>query len=133
YTTTEPEARSPVPGIGAVRMLDFIEDHLESIPPVRGDSKLTLQDIVGADGASEIEAAGSLIFHSVGDTGKGSHTQQEAVANAMASDYSPTTNPSRSPAFLFHLGDVNYYNNTPIGYYQQFYNPYKHYPGKIIA
>jgi hypothetical protein len=89
YTKTEPGARSPIPGIGAVRMLDFIEGHLESIPPVRGDSKLTLQDIVGADGATKIEAVGSLIFHSVGDTGKGSHTEQEAVANAMAGDYFP--------------------------------------------
>jgi hypothetical protein len=36
------------------------------------------------------------------------------------------------PNFL-HLGDVNYYDNTDSGYHEQFYVPYKLYPGKIIA
>jgi hypothetical protein len=41
--------------------------------------------------------------------------------------------PAASPAFFLHLGDVNYYDNTDSGYHEQFYVPYKLYPGKIIA
>lgn len=38
-----------------------------------------------------------------------------------------------SPAFFLQLGDVIYFNNTDPGYLDQFYQPYKPYPGKIIA
>jgi len=132
FTTVKPEARTAVPGTRETRMLDHIKKHLEKIPPVKGDSIMTLSDIVGSEGAAAIEAAGALSFHAVGDTGKGTHTEQETVALAMAADYD-TTHPAKSPAFLFHLGDVIYFNNTELGYYEQFYTPYKHYPGKIIG
>ena len=57
---------------------------------------------------------------------------QEYVADAMAADFD-IAHPERSPAFFFHLGDVNYFDNTDKGYQEQFYVPYKRYPGKIIA
>lgn len=57
---------------------------------------------------------------------------QLQVANAMSADYDPAK-PAASPAFFFHLGDVIYYDNTDNGYHAQFYEPYKTYPGKIIA
>jgi hypothetical protein len=44
-----------------------------------------------------------------------------------------TNQPGKSPAFLLHLGDVIYFDNTDKGYQGQFYVPYKKYPGKIIA
>ena len=59
------------------------------IPPVRGDSVMTLADVVGATAARQIEATGQLIFHSVGYTGRGPHTAQQAVAEAMARDIDP--------------------------------------------
>jgi hypothetical protein len=54
------------------------------------------------------------------------------VADAMTSDYD-ISSPKTSPAFFFHLGDVDYYDNTDKGYHAQFYEPYKKYPGKILA
>ncbi|MFL6531638.1 MAG: hypothetical protein ACJ8KX_14320, partial [Chthoniobacterales bacterium] len=105
-------------------MLDHIEDHLEPIPRVRGDALIALADIIGADAAAAIESGGKLSFQAVGDTGKGTHTAQETVAEAMTRDYD-VHDPAGSPAFFFHLGDVNYFNNTELGYYEQFYTPYK--------
>jgi hypothetical protein len=57
---------------------------------------------------------------------------QQVVADAMTADYN-IAQPTLSPAFFFHLGDVDYYDNTDQGYHAQFYEPYKNYPGKIIA
>ena len=38
-----------------------------------------------------------------------------------------------APAFLYHLGDVVYYDGEHGSYYQQFYEPYLHYPAPIFA
>src|SRR6185436_3503200 len=57
---------------------------------------------------------------------------QVAVARAINRDLDPSK-PGESPAFLFHLGDVIYFDNTPVGYHEQFYVPYEEYVGKIIA
>jgi hypothetical protein len=48
FTTVKPEARAPIPGVRETRMLDHIKKHLEKIPPVKGDSIMTLSDIVGS-------------------------------------------------------------------------------------
>jgi Calcineurin-like phosphoesterase len=53
------------------------------------------------------------------------------VADEMAKDYDINA-PEKSPAFFFHLGDV-IYGQSPGSYLDQFYRPYMHYPGKIIA
>jgi hypothetical protein len=41
--------------------------------------------------------------------------------------------PGASPAFFFHLGDVIYGHDKDQRYRPEFYEPYVHYPGKIIA
>jgi predicted phosphodiesterase len=92
---------------------------------------MQLDEIVGTDGMNEIVASGSITFHAVGDTGS-PDTMTEKISEAMATDYN-AANPAASPAFLLHLGDIIYYDNTDRGYLQQFYTPYKHYPGKIIG
>ncbi|MBS1717621.1 MAG: metallophosphoesterase [Armatimonadetes bacterium] len=110
----------------------------------------SLADIVGQAGADAIERAGSISFHSVGDTGFDSFplnqrtgetrfdqvnkqfaTAQEALISAMTSDTGERI--EVGPAFLFHLGDVNYFDNTRSGYAQQFFEPFANYPRKIIA
>jgi hypothetical protein len=73
-----------------------------------------------------------MIFHAFGDSGNTSSDIQEIIAGVMAGDYHPH-DPGGSPCFLFHLGDVIYYDNSDRGYQSQFYVPYKKYPGKIIA
>ena len=50
----------------------------------------------------------------------------------MQTDFLITT-PEVSPAFFFHLGDVIYGPNKDQDYRPEFYEPYVHYPGKIVA
>ena len=131
YTNKPVEERPEVKGIGK-RMNDYIKTQLEPIPvPIR-EPTMMLSEIIGDEGVTEIQQAGALIFHAVGDTGTESGNPQQMVADAMTADY-VISNPATSPAFFFHLGDVNYYENNDKGYHAQFYEPYKNYPGKIIA
>ena len=131
YTNTPVDERAVVDNIGN-RMTDYIKTQLEPIPdPVR-DPTMNLAEIIGDDGVAEIQKAGVLKFHVVGDTGIETGNTQQMVADAMSADYD-IADPAASPAFFFHLGDVNYYDNTDKGYHAQFYEPYKTYPGKIIA
>jgi hypothetical protein len=136
FFNTRPVAeRKAVPGVGK-RMTDHIEQTLLAIPkPIRTSPTMSLDDIIGQQNSASIAASGSIIFHAVGDTGHAggsSEDMQEYVADAMTKDFD-IANPDASPAFLLHLGDVNYYDNTDSGYHEQFYVPYKLYPGKIVA
>jgi hypothetical protein len=131
YTATPIEQRSVVKGIGT-RMTDYIKTKLEPIPDPIRDPTMMLSEIIGDAGVAEIKKAGAIIFQSVGDTGMETGNTEQMVADAMSQDYDPAK-PATSPAFYFHLGDVNYYDNTDKGYHAQFYEPYKTYPGKIIA
>ena len=131
FTDTPVNKRSIIPGTGK-RMLDFIATKLLPFPDPQRDPTMTLADIIGKQGAADIEKRQSITFHTVGDTGHENGLDQEHVANAMAQDYDPA-HPEKSPAFFLHLGDVIYYDNTDKGYQAQFYVPYKKYPGKIIA
>jgi len=133
FTTVPKSKRKAIPGVGkglaeypATALL------LEPIPALnRNPPTMTLDEIIGTPGVKQVQAAGSITFHAVGDTGS-PDTMTEVISGAMAADYD-IANPGSSPAFLFHLGDVIYYDNTDKGYLAQFYTPYKHYPGKIIA
>ncbi|WP_461448902.1 metallophosphoesterase family protein [Mucilaginibacter sp.] len=131
FTPTPIEQRDVVEGIGT-RMTDYIQTQLLPIPAPLRNPTMMLSEIIGDAGVNEIEQTGTLIFHTVGDTGIETGTTQQLVADAMSSDYN-TAEPASSPAFFFHLGDVDYYDNTDKGYHAQFYEPYKTYPGKIIA
>lgn len=131
FTDTPPSSRPNIPGVGK-RMLDFIATNLLPFPDPQRDPVMLLDEIIGAAGVQQIETAGSITFHAVGDTGHENGQMQEFVANAMTLDYD-INHPEKSPAFLLHLGDVIYYDNTDKGYQAQFYVPYKRYPGKILA
>lgn len=132
FVTDTPVSDRPViPGVGT-RMTDHIKNQLEPIPDPIRDPTMQLSEVIGDKGVTEIEAAGSIIIHSTGDTGTDDELMQQMVAKAMVGDYD-ASHPASSPAFFFHLGDVNYYENNDKGYQQQFYSPYRNYPGKIIA
>ena len=106
FFTTTPEARrKPVPGVGT-SLIDHIQGNLEPVPAVKGNSVMQLADIIGAQASQEIQASGSISFHSVGDTGKSANSPQGDVAEAMAADYDASQPQTASPAFFFHLGDV---------------------------
>src|SRR5579864_4367719 len=131
FTTTPPEARTPVPGVGK-QLLNYIQGNLQPIPAAKRRPTMVLADVIGAQGETDVANSGSISFHAVGDTGKSANSPQGAVAEAMATDFNIST-PASSPAFFFHLGDVIYGPNKDVGYRQEFYEPYVHYPGKIIA
>jgi hypothetical protein len=68
---------------------------------------LKLADALGKKGDSivtQIERAGQVVFHSLGDTGstRGPESQSQ-VADKMVADYNDT-NPEHVPSFLYHLG-----------------------------
>jgi len=93
---------------------------------------MKLNDIVGNDAAKQIEDSKKMTFHVGGDTGDPTDDMQQPIADLMSLDYN-VKNHLESPSFFLHLGDVIYYDNTTEGYHKQFYEPYKKYPGKIIA
>jgi hypothetical protein len=130
FTSAPPNRRTPTPF--GQRLLDYIQGTLHPIPSVQRNSLMVLADIVGASGAAAIEATGTLRFHAVGDTGKSADSPQGEVAAAMATDY-VIDKPAESPAVFLHLGDVIYGPGKDSHYRQEFYEPYMHYPGKIIA
>jgi hypothetical protein len=89
-------------------------------------------DIIGAPAVNQIESAGSLRFHSIGDTGLLSGNAQQDVVNAMDMDFDVNKS-AANPAFFFHLGDVVYGHNKDLSHRDEFYRPYAKYPAKIIA
>src|SRR6185312_11696023 len=132
FTTTPKSKRRSVPGVGnGLSNYPSNAGLLEPIPAPHRNPTMTLDEIIGTNGVAEIKHAGAITFHATGDTGS-PDIMTELVSGAMATDYD-AAHPETSPAFLLHLGDVIYYNNTDQGYLSQFYTPYKKYPGKIIA
>jgi hypothetical protein len=107
----------------------------EAIPtPWKNPPEMVLADVWGASVVQQIQTAGEIVFHSVGDTGgikEPSH--QFAVADALSADLGGKDYTSGRPAFLFHLGDVVYYFGQERYYYDQFYDPYRDYAGPIFA
>ena len=128
-----PANTSPARPADAAPIADFTASKLEPIPkPKRSPPEMSLGDIIGTAGSVAVQNSGKIIFHTFGDSGNPATDNQEQVSDAMTADYD-TTKPETSPSFLLHLGDVIYYDNTDSGYHEQFYAPYKRYPGKIIA
>ena len=113
YTDVPPASRTAVPGVGT-HMTSYIQNKLLPIPAPHRSTAMTLDDIIGS-GTADIVAAGRIRFHALGDTGHDNGVMQEYVADAMTSDFD-ITRPAASPAFLLHLGDVIYYDNTDKGY-----------------
>jgi hypothetical protein len=131
YTPQPVAGRKPVPGVGT-RLLDHIQGNLEPIPAPARTPVMTLADIIGAQGSQDVESSGSIGFHAAGDTGRSANSPQGDVAEAMKTDFD-VSKPASSPAFFLHLGDVIYGPNKDQQYRPEFYEPYVHYPGKIIA
>src|SRR5947209_5658456 len=110
FTLLPVEERAVIAGIGRC-MTDYVLTKLEKIPDPKRDPTMTLGEVIGQTGSKQIEAAKAITFHAVGDTGHENGLDEESVADAMAADYN-ISHPEKSPAFLFHLGDVIYYDNT---------------------
>jgi len=134
YTTTPPDKREKSPATGTKNLADFASAKLGPIPPPSRTPIMDLKDIISDQGVADIQAAGAIRFHAVGDTGRvgGVDASQEQVSDAMSSDYSPSA-ANHNPALLIHLGDIIYGQDKANKYRDEFYRPYMKYPGKIIA
>jgi hypothetical protein len=115
----------------------FLENRnrLQPIPTLRiNPPRMQLGDILEKSGIKAIQAARTITFHAVGDTGaakqKGSQTV-DAVANMMVADV--RGGGVHAPAFFFHLGDVIFFFAENKYYYDQFYAPFQDYDRPIFA
>ena len=114
-------------------------------PTRQAPFRLDLRDVVDAATYAEVERSGRLRFHLFGDCGGIKEpASQQIVADVMARDFTTTTPPAGGagggggggdarPVFLYLCGDVIYYNGQAAFYYDQFYEPYAHYPAPIFA
>jgi hypothetical protein len=130
FTASPVSERQPFSG--DLRMTDWSKQQLGPVPPVVRGGVMALAEVIGSSGVAEIETAGEIRFHALGDSGVGMAQAAEQVSDEMAGDYTPTGGGS-NPAFLLHLGDVIYGTDKEAHYSDRFFRPYRHYPGKIIA
>jgi hypothetical protein len=125
----------------AYKILDSERGQLKPrpFPVVEGvdEPTLKLADAIGTQGAevvSDIEKAGQVVFHAVGDTGNTRGPRdEELVADKMVSDFYSEQHNRNVPSFFYHLGDVIYSFGEEQYYYDQFYEPYRDYPAPIFA
>ena len=105
-------------------------------PPPTNHNNLSLGlDVILPDEAKSAEDVGTLIFHSVGDTG-GIHGDdvEKVIGDAMDGQISAATTAKKpAPAFCYNLGDVVYFNGESKLYASQFYDPYQNYHASIFA
>jgi Calcineurin-like phosphoesterase len=125
----------------AYKILDSLRGTLQPrpFPVVSGTDEpiLRLEEAYGvgkgAQIVREIEAAGQIVFHTVGDTGSVKGPKDEdLVADKMVSDFSEAQT-TAIPSFFYHLGDVVYSFGETAYYYDQLYDPYRNYPAPIFA
>lgn len=102
------------------------------------DDLFRLRDAYGPHGAQieqTITKTGKIIFHSLGDSGAsnaGIYKDEIKVSDQVTLDCQ-TSDDANRPAFLLHLGDVVYDFGESQYYYDQFYEPFRNYPGPIFA
>jgi hypothetical protein len=134
FTTTPIANRTVSPKTGTTSLSQFAAKKLGPIPAPKRNAIMPLQDIIGQPGVDEIQHAGAIRLHVIGDAGRsgGDGVPQEQVAQAMTAEYDPAAH-GNNPALLLHLGDVIYGHQKAALYRDEFYRPYMKYPGKIIA
>jgi len=102
------------------------------------DEVFKLESAFGSHGpeiAKRIKTAGKIIFHAAGDTGasnEGKYGNEISVADQVTNDCR-TSNASNRATFFYHLGDIVYNFGESKYYYDQFYDPFRNYPGPIFA
>lgn len=133
FTSIPPQQRAISPHTGTKRISDWTAENVGPIPPPRQPPSFDLTSVIGDQGVKDIIAAGAIRLHATGDTGlQTGGGAEEDVASAMTADFHPDAG-AQNPAFFLHLGDVIYGHHKDLLYRDEFYRPYKDYPGKIIA
>lgn len=134
FTPVPPDRRPHTFSTHGQRMVEWIRQKSGPIPAPKREPTVQLADLIGDQGVKEIEDAGTILLHAVGDTGRPDvhNANQEGVADQMAAEYTPDGG-AANPALFLHLGDVVYGPNKDQLYRDEFYRPYMKYPGKIAA
>src|SRR5262245_3883073 len=88
---TLPEAARVTPAVGPPRGRNPANG-FRNLPEPSGvyPFHLDVREVLGPDGVAEIEAAGRLVFHAVGDTGGGGgqgSVAQEAIAHHLRNQF----------------------------------------------
>src|ERR1700722_3554700 len=97
------------------------------------DLSYNLASAIGPGVISAIKSSGKMVFFAVGDTGDINATGiTRDLAEQMETLYNGSPANSK-PAWLYHLGDVVYYNGESNDYRDQFYDPYKFLNSTIFA
>jgi hypothetical protein len=125
-------AGSPMP----VQNKTFVPQHFpfqplpepNGAPPFRFD----LAELLHPSAVQQIADGGTLVFHSVGDTGDERGKEMDFVATMMTADYDASPK-GLAPAFFYHLGDVVYFAGDIDDYGECFYETYAEYPALIVA
>ncbi|MGZ9721387.1 metallophosphoesterase family protein [Rhizobium miluonense] len=106
---------------------------------IQPDELFSLEEALGPRGSDvvqQIKEAGRIVFHSIGDSGATTEGKQYAdeltVADQLTEDCNVTQSANR-PSFIMHLGDLVYSFGESKYYYDQFYAPFRDYPGPIFA
>jgi hypothetical protein len=141
-TTPDPTAFSVkhTSDSAAYKILDSEKGTLKPRPfPISNDvePRMSLGDAFGPQQGksvmSDIQKAGQIVFHALGDTGNTASAQAEnSVTDKLGSDFSEG-HPKDVPSFCYNLGDVVYSFGEARYYYDQFYDPYRDYPAPIFA
>jgi hypothetical protein len=100
---------------------------------------LSLATVYGDHGPEvigQIQKAGQIVFHALGDSGASvggkKYRNELSVADQLTQDCA-TSGQNERPAFAYHLGDVVYDFGEKQYYYDQFYEPFRDYPLPIFA
>ncbi len=142
----EPVFAQPAPSPDPTSFKDPVTDSkdkdtpgVQPVPQPAGgvaEPILTLAQVYGSNGATisqQIQSAGQIVFHSVGDTGSDvGPATQSLVADKMVSDFDEESE-ADVPSFFYHLGDVVYYFGESEYYYDQFFEPYRNYAAPILG
>jgi hypothetical protein len=128
YSVAQIDADASVPTSVEIQTLEPIPKPRVS-PPILSVAAVLSQPTVNA-----IAGSGQLVIHCVGDTGGIERAEpQLAVADALTADAKGKSWASGQPAFFYHLGDVVYFFGQETYYPEQFYEPYRNYPGPIFS
>jgi predicted phosphodiesterase len=94
--------------------------------------RMDLADVLPTRSA-DIQKAGKIVFHMVGDTGSASNPgAQQNMADHMSDDVKNSALPDQ-PSFFYHLGDIVYSFGEEKYYMDEFYKPYTRYEAPIFA
>jgi hypothetical protein len=117
------------------------KSQVQRIPPRRNSLPLKLSDFLPQDALAAVQSAGSISFHTAGDTGAAKVNRSQTAGTAIAHEASVAdsmvadvvTQGVHGPAFLFLLGDLIYNFGEAQYYYDQFYEPFRAYDRPIFA